>query len=133
MIIYEYQYKFILDEFKKYNNFENKIKNFLYKYCFRDNIFPSKYLHYLVSFNNDIKKVVKNKNLKQICKLNKLTLYYCFDENYKNNIFSSINDNLKYIAMFSVCCSGQMRYIILNRFHQLSKIKLSKFSNNKLV
>ena len=51
----------------------------------------------------------------------------------KNLSVYDINDNLKYIAMFSVCCAGQMRYIILNRFHQLSKIRVSKFSNNELI
>jgi len=130
---WQFKYQNVINELKKCIDLENKIKNFLYTYCFRDNIFDNNYLHYLISFNNDIKNIIKNKNFKHVCNVNKLTLFHCFDEQYKNNIFSSINDNLKYIAMFSVCCAGQMRYIILNRFHQLSKIRVSKFSNNELI
>tara|TARA_Y200000002_G_C22510547_1_gene591121 strand:+ start:239 stop:661 length:423 start_codon:yes stop_codon:yes gene_type:complete len=119
-----WKYNDVINELNQCYIIENKIKNFLYRYCFREALFQSKYLYYLILFNNDIKSVIKNKNLKYICNINKLTLYYCFDEKYKNNICSSIHENLKYITMFSISCSGQMRYAILNQFHQLSlKIK----------
>lgn len=127
-IIYNHYWRFeynnVIEEIVKCNILENKIKNFLYSYCFRELLFQRKYLYYLLLFNNNIKEIVKNKNFKYICNINNLTLFYCFDEIYKKNICSSIDENLKYIAMFSISCSGQMRYAILNRFHQLSKKKI---------
>ena len=121
---WEYKYQFVINELTKCKEIENKIKNFLYNYCFREALFQSKYLYYLKLFNKDIYSIVKHKKLKNICDINNYTLYYCFDDKYRLNICSSIDKELQYIAMFAVCCSGQMRYIILNRFHDLSnKIK----------
>ena len=117
---WQFQFKNVLDELSKCFNLEKKIKKFLYTYCFREILFKTEYLHYLISFNEDIKSIINNKKFKLLCSKNRLTLYYCFDEAYKNNICSSIDENLKYIAIFSLSCSGQMRYIILNRFQQLS-------------
>tara|TARA_Y200000002_G_C22615751_1_gene635919 strand:+ start:52 stop:471 length:420 start_codon:yes stop_codon:yes gene_type:complete len=127
-IIYNHywQFKFqdVLNELTKCFNLEKKIKKFLYTYCFKEILFQKKYIHYLKLFNENIKEITKKKFLKNICNFNRLTLFYCFDETYKDNICSSIDENLKYIAMFSLGCSGQMRYIILNRFQQLSNYKI---------
>ena len=119
-----WQFKFnnVLKELTKCCEVENKIKKFLYKYCFNDFFFQNKYLYYLLCFNKEIKSIVDNKCLKNICAINNLTLYHCYNESCKKNVCSFIDDKLKLITMFSISCSGQMRYFTLNRFHELSKV-----------
>lgn len=131
-IIYIYywknKYEKVIQELERCSILERKIKKFLHTYCFRDNLFKKEYLYYLISFNNEIKNVIKNKNLKYLCNMNDLTLYYCFNDKYKIDICSSVHENLKYIAIFSICCSGQMRYFVLNRFNELSKLNFNIYN-----
>ena len=121
---WQFQFKNVLDELTKCFRIEEKIKKFLYTYCFRESLFKNDYLYYLISFNNDIKTIIQNKKFKYLCLKNKLTLYYCFCDKYRLNVCSKIHENLKYIAMFSLSCSGDMRYFILNRFQELSNYKI---------
>ena len=118
-----FKYKNVIQELNYCNNVENKIKRFLFTYCFRENFFSEDYLYYLKKFNHEIEKITENKIFKTICKINNLYLYYCFDINYKNNILTQIDKKLKYITIYSISCSGDMRYFILNRFQKLSKLK----------
>lgn len=120
---WHFQFQHVLDELLFCLNLEIKIKKFLLTYCFREKLFGEEYLYYLKQFNNDIQKITKNKILKIICDVNNLYLYYCFDINYKNNILSKVDKELKYIALYSIIASGQMRYFILSRFQELSKSK----------
>tara|TARA_A100001015_G_scaffold157241_1_gene174457 strand:- start:3029 stop:3439 length:411 start_codon:yes stop_codon:yes gene_type:complete len=125
-IIYNHYWKFqfsnVLNELTKCNSIEVKIKKFLYTYCFNELLFKNEYINNLISFNEDIKSIIKNKNFKYLCYKNNLTLYYCFCDKYKKNVCSTVHENLKYIAMFSISCSGNMRYFILDRFQKLSNL-----------
>ena len=121
---WQFQFKETLDELTKCFKIENKIKNFLYTYCFRETLFKNEYLYYLISFNDDIKTIIKNKKFKYLCSKNNLSLYYCFCDKYRQNVCSKVHENLKYIAMFSISCSGNMRYFTLNRFQELSNHKI---------
>jgi len=121
---WEYKYDKVIDELKSCYNLEMKIKKFLKHYCYRESFFDEKYLFYLISFNNDIKNMIKNQKLKLLCDISNLTLYYCFDINYKNKICDKIHENLKYISIFCISSSGQMRYIILHKFQKLSQSKM---------
>jgi hypothetical protein len=118
---WHFQFQYVLKELLFCMNLEIKIKKFLFRYCFRENLFSEDYLYYLKKFNNDIQKITKNKMLKVICDVNNLYLFYCFDINYNNNILTKVDKKLKYIAFYSITCSGQMRYFILSRFQELSK------------
>ena len=127
-IIYEYYWKDIFNnvllDIKKPTIIENKINNFLEKYCMTQNYFNNVYTHYLTILNEDIKNIVSNKSLTHICTNNKLLLYFCFDIN--DDVIKKIHPSLQYICTYSICKSGYMRYNTYQRFIELS-LNISKY------
>ena len=128
-IIYEYYWKDVytnvLSDIKKPILLENKINNFLEKYCMTQNYFNDVYTHYLCNLNQDIKNIIKNKAFIHICATNKLILFFCFDIN--GDIVRNIHKSLQYICTYSICKSGYMRYNTYQRFIELSK-NIPKYS-----
>lgn len=124
---WSYKYSNIVNEIDSCVKIDEKIRKYLYQNFYREKFFKNENLYDLKLLNKEIKNIVKNKTFKIICKINNLKLYYCYDEKFKD-VCKSIDDELIYIAMFSICCDGHYRYYTFDRFQKLSKY--NKSSNN---
>jgi hypothetical protein len=125
------QYKHVIDELNQPQFLNKKIKKFLDTYFFKYNDFNTSYVHYLKLFNDEIKFIIKKPILKIICKNNNLYLQYCFCDNESMN---DIDKSLKFICLFSITCSGYMRYRTFQKFKELSNVKyVPKFIGGGLL
>jgi hypothetical protein len=111
------QYRSVIDELNHPQLLNKKIKKFLDTYCFKYDYFNPNYLHYLKEFNIEIANLLSKPILKIICKNNNLYLQYCFCDNESMN---GIDKSLQFICLFSITCSGYMRYRTFQKFKELS-------------
>ena len=103
-----YEYVKITKEIKSIFKLNNKIISFMKKYKYSIN--ETNNIFYYRLFNDELKKMNKNKGLLLISKINKLPIYHSTIE-----ISKKIKDKYKYIAPILISFSGYQRFYALER------------------
>ena len=115
---YSYDITVINEQIRNVISLEHKLLLYFDKIIRLPTHMKNTHINELQKLNFHIEKIVQNPGLLFLCKHHNLLLRHCFQ--LPKYLILSVHPTLKYVAHFCLCSTGELRYMYLKKFQDLT-------------